>query len=229
MKAIILAAGKGTRCLPLTKIIPKVLISINKKPFLYYLLENLKTAGCSEFGIIVGHLREKITEFVKENKINATLIEQAEQLGTGHALAQAEKFANGEDFLLVRGDNLYSAEDLKNISELEPTAMAGFVSQDPERYGVLELNGNKLIQIIEKPKNPKSNLVNTGLYKFGPEIFPLLKNLKKTPSGEYYMTDAINILAQQNKVEVKKLDGYWIDLGKLVDIPAVEKKLAKLF
>ncbi len=254
MKAVILTAGKGTRCLPLTKTTPKVLIPINGRPFLSYLLQNLQEAGFSEFGIIVGHLKEKISDFAKENnknsaefsncdciqnnssrdicnhnKINATLIEQAEQLGTGHALAQAEKFANGEDFLLISGDNLYSAADIKEIANSAPNVVAGFAVQNPERYGVLELDGTKLKQIAEKPKVPKSNLVNTGLYKFSKEIFAALKQIKKSASGEYYLTDAINVLARQNKVEVKKLKDYWIDLGRLGDIPVVERKLSGLF
>ncbi|HIH13684.1 MAG TPA: NTP transferase domain-containing protein [Nanoarchaeota archaeon] len=228
MKAIILAAGKGTRCLPLTKTIPKVLISLNGKPFLSYVLGNLQAAGFSEFGIIVGHLKEKVAEFIKENKINATLIAQEEQLGTGHALAQAEKFVCGEDFLLVSGDNLYSKDDISAAASAHGTVVAGFNVADPSNYGVLEASGENLKQILEKPENPPSNFINVGLYKLNSEIFSALKQIKKSNTGEYYLTDAINLLAVQGKVKIKNIKDYWVDLGRLEDIPRVELELKNI-
>ena len=100
MKAVILAAGKGTRMLPLTENIPKVLVPIADKPFLWYLLKNLQKAGITEFGLIVGYKRELIRDFIKHEKIEGiTFIEQNKQLGTGHALMQAKEFAGNEKLL----------------------------------------------------------------------------------------------------------------------------------
>ena len=92
MKAVILAAGKGTRMLPLTETIPKVLVEVNGKPFLHYVIENLKKAGFTELGIVVGYMKEKVAEFLKNNQIEATLIEQEQQLGTGDAIKKAKDF-----------------------------------------------------------------------------------------------------------------------------------------
>ena len=166
MKVVILAAGKGTRMLPLTKKTPKVLIPIAGKPFIWYLIENLKQAGVDEFGLIVGYKKEKIISFVKEIGLDAEIIEQKEQLGTGHALMQARDFVGYEKFLAINGDNLFSASDIKKILLMEPNVIAGFEVSNPSAYGVLIVDRKRLVRIDEKPKRPVSNLINTGLYLF---------------------------------------------------------------
>jgi UDP-N-acetylglucosamine diphosphorylase / glucose-1-phosphate thymidylyltransferase / UDP-N-acetylgalactosamine diphosphorylase / glucosamine-1-phosphate N-acetyltransferase / galactosamine-1-phosphate N-acetyltransferase len=230
-KAVILAAGKGTRMLPLTEKIPKVLVPINGKPFLHYLINNLKGAGFSEFGIIAGYKKEQIEKFIKENKINGVIIEQKEQLGTGHALMQAENFSVNEYFVVVNGDNLYSQNDLKKIAiDKNISHIASFHSETPEKYGVLISDEeNNLLEIKEKPKEFHGNSVNIGLYKFTPEIFDELKKIKKSARGEYELTDAITLLAKQKKVKVQKIDDYWLDLGSIEDISGVEEKIKKLY
>jgi len=228
MKVVILAAGKGTRMLPLTKKTPKVLIPIAGKPFIWYLIENLKQAGVDEFGLIVGYKKEKIISFVKEIGLDAEIIEQKEQLGTGHALMQARDFVGYEKFLAINGDNLFSASDIKKILLMEPNVIAGFEVSNPSAYGVLIVDRKRLVRIDEKPKRPVSNLINTGLYLFGTEVFDELQKIKKSIRGEYELTDAITSLAKQNRMFVYKLKDYWIDLGKLDDIPRVEKKIREL-
>ena len=221
-----MCAGKGTRMLPLTKTIPKVLIEINGKPFLYYVIENLKKAGFTEFGIIVGYLKEKIEEFIKQNNINAVSIEQKEQLGTGHAVKQAKDFVGGENFIVLGGDNLWSANDLKAIAiEDDLIYVAGYEVENPEKYGVLVTKDDSLIEIKEKPTKFVGSLINTGLYKFTPEIFKALEKIKLSPRGEYELTDAITFLAKQGKVKIVKVKDYWLDLGCLEDIPKVEEFL----
>lgn len=228
MKAVILAAGKGTRMLPLTETVPKVLIEVNGKPFLYYVIENLKKAGFNEFGIIVGYLKEKIEEFVKKNGINAELIEQKEQLGTGHAVLQAKEFCKDEDFIVLGGDNLFSVSDLKSINNQDDFIyVIGKKVESPSRYGVLIVKEDKLARIIEKPKEFVGNLINIGLYKFTPEIWKALDKIKLSPRGEYELTDAITILAEQGKVKVLKLKDYWLDLGCKEDIPKIMDFLKK--
>lgn len=230
MRAIILAAGKGTRMLPLTKEIPKHIIPIAGKPFLWYVLENLKKAGITEFGIIVSYKQEQIKEFVRNFGFeNVTLIEQKEPLGTGHALMQAREFAGNEKVLVVSGDNFYSADDIKQIMQKQTNMVAAYKAENPSAYGVLVADGEKLVQIDEKPENPVSNLVNTGLYLFEPAIFEELNLLSKSERGEYELVEAITNLAKQGKVFVHKLNDYWLDLGKLSDIPIVESKIKTLF
>lgn len=224
-KAVIMAAGKGTRMLPLTKTTPKVLIEIDGRPFLYYVIENLKKARFTEFGIVAGYLKEKIREFIRSEDIDAEIIEQEEQLGTGHAIMQAKSFCKEEQFIVLGGDNLFSVEDLKNINKEDEFcyAVGRELYKDLEKYGVFVIKGDILKKIEEKPKDPPSNIINIGLYKLTPEIWPALDSIEKSPRGEYELTDAMNLLSKKEKVKALKLKGYWIDLGCKEDIPVAEK------
>lgn len=226
MKAVIMAAGQGTRMLPLTKSIPKVLVEINGKPFLYYVIKNLKKAGYDEFGIIVGYKKEKVEEFIKEYDIDATTIEQKDLLGTGDAVKQAKEFTNNENFIVLGGDNLWDIKDLKKFNKEDNlNYISGFKVDDPGKYGVLIMEDNNLVRIHEKPKEFVGDLISTGLYKFTPEVFDKLDKIEKSPRGEYELTDAITMLAEEKKVKVIQLESFWKDLGKIDDIPAMEKFL----
>ena len=225
-----MAAGKGTRMLPLTETTPKVLVEINGKPFLYYVIENLKKAGFTEFGIIAGYLKEKIEEFVKENGINAVIIEQKEQKGTGHAVMQAKEFTGNENFIVLGGDNLWSADDFKTVAKDDDLIyVVGYEVEDPSKYGVFVTEGDSLVEIKEKPKKFFSNLINTALYKFTPEIYSALAKIKESPRGEYELTDAITLLAKQGKVKVLKVKDYWLDLGSKEDIPKISEAIRSIF
>lgn len=226
MKAVIMAAGKGTRMLPLTETIPKVLVEVNGKPFLYYLLKNLEKAGFDEFGLIVGYMKEKVQEFIEKYNFNAVLIEQKEQLGTGDAVKQAKEFTKDEDFIVLNGDNLWDIVDLKKFNKDDNlNYTAGLKADNPEKYGVLVEENNNLVKIVEKPKEFVGDLVNTGLYKFTPEIFDKLDKIEKSPRGEYELTDGVTMLAEEKKVKIIELESFWKDLGKLDDIPVMEKFL----
>ena len=229
MKAVILAAGKGTRMLPLTEDKPKVLIEIDGKPFLWYLLENLRKAGITEYGIVVSYKKEKVKEFLEKYKITATLINQPEPLGTGDAVTQAKSFCGKEDFLVVHGDNLYSIEDLKAVQRQDTFCyIVGKEVDDWQRYGVLVIKGEELIKIVEKPKKFRGNLINTGLYKCTASIWPALEKIKRSPRGEYELTDAFSLLAKERKVKVLELQEYWLDLGCKEDIPKISRFLTEL-
>ncbi|MBW2965866.1 NTP transferase domain-containing protein [Candidatus Woesearchaeota archaeon] len=228
MKAVIMAAGKGTRMLPLTESIPKVLVEINGKPFLYYVLENLKKAGFNDIGIIVGYKKEKFPEFLKKYNFKAELIEQKEQKGTGHAVMQAKDFCKNENFIVLGGDNLFSIKDLKAVKQQDEFCyVVGKEVNNPEKYGVLITKDDKLIEIKEKPKEFVGNLINIGLYKFTSEIWDALDKIELSERGELELTDAITILAQKDKVKVLKLKDYWLDLGSKEDIPKIEEFFKK--
>lgn len=229
MKCVIMAAGKGTRMLPLTEKVPKVLVEINGKPFLYYVMKTLQKAGFSEFGLIIGYRKEQFPSFLKKYEFKATLIEQREQLGTGHALMQAESFANNENFISLGGDNLWNVEDFKAVAKDDDmNYVGGFKVKNPEKYGVLVEKDNKLIEIVEKPRLFIGDLINTALYKFTPEIFKELKKVRLSERSEIELPDAVNSLAEKGKVKVVEIKK-WIDLGCVEDIPKVEKDIAKLF
>jgi len=225
-KIVILAAGKGVRFLPLTENIPKPLIKVRGEPFLHFLLKRVLDAGYKDIGLVVGHKKERIKEFLDEKKINATLIEQEEPLGTGDAVKSAKDFAGDDDFVVVGGDNLWSSRDLSSINRDDGFCYVGVMDSDtPEKFGVIIEEKGFLKEIIEKPESSSSSLVNTGLYKFSPEIFDALGRITRSERGEYELTDAINLLAKNRNVKVFKLGDYWIDFGSKQDIPKIEQFL----
>ncbi|HIG93045.1 MAG: NTP transferase domain-containing protein [Candidatus Aenigmarchaeota archaeon] len=228
MKVLILAAGKGTRMLPFTEHTHKVLIPINGKPFLSYVLDHLQQAGFTDIGIVAGYHPEKIQEFLVAHKIKATIIAQPNPLGTGHAVLQAQKFCGQDQVVIQGGDNLFSVADLKAIQKKDTFCyILGKEVSDWQKYGVLVTQQDMLIKIIEKPRQFVGNLINTGLYKCTPEIFTALAKITLSERGEYELTDALTLLAQQHKVRVLRLLEYWLDLGSKEDIPKIEEFVKK--
>ncbi|MFA6273838.1 MAG: sugar phosphate nucleotidyltransferase [Candidatus Paceibacterota bacterium] len=226
IKIVILAAGKGVRMLPLTNDIPKVLVKINGKEFLYYVIKNLQKASYKNFCLIVGYKKEKIEEFLKRENIKAELIEQKEIKGTGDAVMQAKSFVGQDNFIVLGGDNLWSSQDLASVNKEDTyNYISAIEVNNPEKYGVLVEENNFLKEIKEKPKDFVGNLINTGLYKFTPEIFEALEKIKISPRGEYELTDAITLLAKEKKVKVLKIKDYWKDLGSLSDIEPMDEFL----
>ena len=228
MKAVILAAGKGVRMLPLTRDKPKPLIEINGKPFLLHLLERLYDAGFKDedIAIVAGYKIEKIQEFLDERNSSITVIEQPVLVGTGDAVFQARQFADEDDFIVLSGDNLFSADDLLRIQHKDEFCyVTGWKVEDPSRYGVLVCKGEMLLEVVEKPKEFVGNLINAGLYKFTPDIFEALEKIDLSERGELELTDAISLLAEGRKVKVMMLKDYWVDLGKKEDIAKVEEFL----
>ncbi len=239
-KVVIAAAGKGVRMLHLTKSKPKSLINVQKKPFLSYLLDNLLKAGYKELIVVAGYKAEMMEKFLKEysaKKLKSKkgykirLVNQFEILGqkeygTACPLKCVKDFVGSDDFLMVCGDNLYSVKDLKNLNILgKYNYIAGVHHQHPEKYGVLVVEKGFLKKIVEKPKKYIGNLINTGLYKFTPEVFRKLSKIRKSARGEYELTDVITLLAKERKVKVKKIQDYWLDFGNPADII----KLSKFF
>jgi NDP-sugar pyrophosphorylase family protein len=235
-KVVISAAGKGTRMGDLTKDIPKPLLSVKGKPFLYYVLENLKRAKFSEFIVVVGYKGNKVVEFLKEYDSSIKIVNQLEVLGekkygTACPIMCVEDLVENENFISVNGDNLYSPLDLARFRiDDNYCYMAGLRVKDPKKYGSLIVDKDDLlVEIKEKSEKFYSDLVNINLFKFTPEIFKAVKKVGKSKRGEYEITDAVNILAQEKKVKLKIMQNYWFDFGSLEDIPAVEKFVEKEF
>lgn len=229
-KVLIAAAGRGTRLRDWSQDRPKHMIEIAGHPFLYYLLNNLKQAGFDEVIMVVGYKKEKIEAFLRtyQGQFKITILNQFEMLGeekygTACPLICARDLLAGQNFLSVYGDNLYAAEDLQNFNANQGHHyVAGLVHDQPQLYGVLQLDKNGFLEnILEKPSHPPSNLINTGLYKFTPEVFNHLDHISLSPRGEYELTDVINILANKKRVKVLPLQGQWLDLGRPEDIAKV--------
>ncbi len=232
MKAIILAAGKGTRMLPLTKNTPKPLIKINDKPMIELILNALIEAGFLEIGVVVNYLKEQVISFLKtyssKNNVRIKPILQEVVNGSASAINCTKNFVGSEDFVAVVGDNLFTARDFKQfLKKDEYTYIGAWNVSNPSAYGVLNTRNNFLVSIDEKPVNSKSNLINAGLYKFTSEIFSEIEKLAPSSRGEYEITDAITSLALKKKVKILKIKDYWIDVGRIEDIRRAEIFLKK--
>jgi UDP-N-acetylglucosamine diphosphorylase / glucose-1-phosphate thymidylyltransferase / UDP-N-acetylgalactosamine diphosphorylase / glucosamine-1-phosphate N-acetyltransferase / galactosamine-1-phosphate N-acetyltransferase len=226
MKVVIAAAGQGTRMLHLTKNKCKPLIRVNERPFLAYLLDNLIDAGYSEIILVAGYKADQIEEFVKKEGYKAKVVNQFEILGpkekiygTACPIMCVKDIVKNSRFLFLCGDNFYSISDLKGMAiDDNYNYIAALKSEHPEKYGVLIHDNGFLKEIVEKPKEFVGNLINSGMYKFTPEIFEKLSRIKKSPRGEYEITDAVTLLAKEGKVKIKELKDYWIDFGNPGDI-----------
>lgn len=227
-KVVVAAAGRGTRMLDLSKDKPKHLIEVNGHPFLYYLLSNLKEAGFEEIIMVIGYKKEIMEEFLNryKNEFNIThIINQFDMLGEKYGTlcpveCVKDIISPDESFMVVMGDNLYSVPDLKKLRiDDEFCYVAGLQHPEPQRYGVLVRDGDDFLEnILEKPENPPSNLINTALYKFTPAVFKKIPLIEKSVRGEYEITDAINLLAQEKRVKIKEIEDHWLDFGKPDDV-----------
>ncbi|RJQ30557.1 nucleotidyltransferase family protein [Candidatus Parcubacteria bacterium] len=236
-KAVIPAAGKGTRMLPLTKEKPKPLLEVNGRAFLFYILDALGKSGFEEVVVVSGYLGGQIKDFVKKGKWDCSVIVidqfdffPKEKGGTVLPVLAAQNLINNNSFVVVNSDGLFSPGDLSKMRTDDGYSHVGtLVSNKPENYGVVLVGREDFVEKIEeKPKNPKSNLVNTGLYKFTPEIFEEAAKVKPSPRGEYELTDAISALAAKGKVKATRLSDYWLDFSSIADIKPVEDKIKKL-
>lgn len=215
MKAVILAAGKGTRLEPLTNTLPKGMLPLAGKPILEHILEALRGAGIGEAVMVVGYKKELIEEYFGEEKkgVKVSYVVQRRKLGTAHALGKVEM---GEDFLALNGDTLVSKETLGEVLRRHEgsATLALKRLEDPAPYGAVLLEGERVVKLVEKPGGRISPLVNAGIYVFSPEIFDAIGRTPKSGRGEYELTSSINLLIQDGKpvrgVEVK---GLWEDVG----------------
>lgn len=222
MQAVILAAGVGKRMRPLTLERPKPLIEILGKSILERILDEL-VGLVSEVILVVGYKKEMIVEgFGKEYKgMGLVYVVQEEQLGTGHALLQAEERVRGK-FLMLNGDDLYAREDIERLVKHDQAVLLQKKEGDVSRYGVMVVKKGKVVEVVEKPAEFVSDLVNTGMFCFGLEVFEVLKKLRRSEREEYEVTDAVRELAKQGKMEYELVKGYWMPVGGIEDIEKAE-------
>ncbi len=240
-KVVIAAAGQGTRMLELTKDKPKHIIKVQDRPFLFYLLDNLILAGYREIILVLGFKEELVENLIKKysapckEKFKISFVNQHEILGpkekeygTACPIKCVKDIVGKDNFIYVYGDNLFSVEDLKLMDvDDEFCYIAGLKQDHPEKYGVLIEDGDDFLEkIIEKPKEFVGDLINAGLYKFTSDIFEKLSLIKKSSRGEYEITDAISLLAEEKKVKIKKIKDCWHDFGNPADIEKLSKFLS---
>ena len=227
MKALILSGGKGTRLRPITYTGAKQLIPVANKPILFYGIEAIKEAGINDFGVIVGDTKEEIKEAIGDGskwKIKVTYIEQEAPLGLAHAVKIAEDYLEDTPFVMYLGDNILK-EGVKGFvqkfKDKNPNALILLTSvSNPQSFGVAELDElSRVKKLVEKPKNPKSNLALVGVYLFDKNIFKAVKAIKPSWRNELEITDAIQWLLNKGyTVESHKVSGWWKDTGKPEDV-----------
>ncbi len=207
MKAIILASGNGVRFLPLSKTTPKPLTKLLGKSILEYNIKNL-TGIVDEVFIVIGYLGDRIKEAIGESYegIKISYVVDNEIIGTGNSAKLAMSQINDDKVIIMNGDDLYDNEDIKNLIERCPSIAVKKVL-NPSSFGIIEIENNKVINIEEKPQNPKSDLANIGLYCLPKVIFN--ESIEKSERGEYEITDYIKKLISQNNLNFVEAS-YWI-------------------
>ena len=228
MKAVILAAGKGKRLMPITSSRPKPMIPLAGKPLLEYTILGLKDAGISEILLIVGYKEEDIKEYfgngLDKFNVNIEYISQEEQLGTGHAVSYAKDFVKDTPFLLMYGDLITDPKIFKDILEkFNETKIEGLITllkvNNPQDYGIISLNSDDFVEKITEKPSPElnlGNLANAGIYIFNPMIFNAIEKTEKSIRGEYEFTDSMEILINQLNGKILGYiikDYFWSDIG----------------
>lgn len=221
MKGVVLAGGMGTRLHPLTKVVNKSILPIYDKPLIYYPILTLRDAGIKDILIISGpgHAGQLLDLLASGRELGVDLSYDIQEVPKGipHGFAIAEDFADNDQIAFVLGDNIYE-EDLKkavNDFKAQGTGAKIILKQvpDPERFGVAELKVDRVVDIVEKPKRPKSNWIVTGFYLYDNRVFDVIKKLKPSARGEYEVTDLNNWYLKEGTLTYHKTKGEWIDAG----------------
>jgi glucose-1-phosphate thymidylyltransferase len=222
MKGVILAGGLGTRLYPLTKITNKHLLPIYNKPMIFYPVETLINAGIIDIMIVTGgNYAGDFLRLIGNGKefglkhINYTY--QEGEGGIADALSLAEYFADGEPICVVLGDNIIEKNIMKAVKDFEMQKGGAKILlkevPDPERFGVAEIENGKLVRVVEKPVQPRSNLAVIGIYMYDSRVFDIIKTLKPSGRGELEITDVNNAYIEEGKMTWEMLQGWWTDAG----------------
>jgi glucose-1-phosphate thymidylyltransferase len=241
MKGLILSGGRGSRLRPITYTQAKQLVPVANKPVLFYGIEALVEAGIKTIGIVVGDTKEEIKAAVGDGSkwdIQVFYIEQEAPLGLAHAVMISEEFLQDEPFVMYLGDNLIKQGIKDFVAEFQKNTCHSQILlakvTNPQQFGVAELVSDRVVRLVEKPKEPVSDLALVGVYMFDHHIFEAVKNIHPSWRGELEITDAIQYLIDRGyEIRSQIINGWWKDTGKIEDLleanriilDSLEKKL----
>jgi glucose-1-phosphate thymidylyltransferase len=221
MKGIILAGGTGSRLFPLTKVTNKHLLPVGKYPMIFHSVAKLKEADINNILIVTG--KEHMGDVVnllgsgREMGVNFTYKVQDEAGGIAQALDLAEHFVGNDQMIVILGDNVFEESIVPFVNNFRAQRSGAKILiqevQDPQRYGVPELQGDKILSIEEKPNRPRSNFAVTGIYMYDSSVFGIVKTLKPSGRGELEITDVNNAYIEKNELTYDILQGWWTDAG----------------
>jgi glucose-1-phosphate thymidylyltransferase len=227
MKGVLLAGGKGTRLRPITHTGPKQLVPVANKPVIQYAVEDLREAGVTDIGVVLGNKgRTAIRDFLGDGSafgVDITYIVQGDPLGLAHAVGCAREFVGSEDFVVYLGDNMLK-QGIADLVESFQTGEydAGIALQsveNPEQFGVVEVENGNVTRLVEKPDDPPSDLALIGIYVFSSVVFDAIERLDPSWRGEYEITEAIQALLDDGRaVDSLVIEGWWKDTGKPTDV-----------
>jgi glucose-1-phosphate thymidylyltransferase len=226
MKALILSGGKGTRLRPITHTSAKQLVPVANKPILFYGIEAIREAGITDVGIVVGDTEAEIRGAVGDGSafgVRVTYVRQNAPLGLAHAVKVARDFLGNDSFVMFLGDNLILDGIRPLVEEFNrdrPNSQILLARvPHPEEFGVAELDGDRVVRLVEKPKQPRSDLALVGVYMFDRTIFEAVDAIRPSSRNELEITDAIQYLIDHGRdVRHHIITGWWKDTGKLEDM-----------
>jgi glucose-1-phosphate thymidylyltransferase len=222
MKGVILAGGLGKRLEPLTRITNKHLLPVYGKPMIYYPIQSLVDSGIKDILIVTGgnHAGEFLRLLGNGSEFGLKAINYTYQKGEGgiaEALGLAQHFADNDKIVVILGDNVIEKSIKHYVDDFsrQPKGAKILLKKvdDPERFGVAEIKGNRIVKIVEKPKHPKSKYAVTGIYMYDKKVFDIIKTLKPSNRGELEITDVNNEYIKLGQMTFNILDGWWSDCG----------------
>ena len=235
MKGVILAGGLGTRLMPLTKITNKHLLPIYDRPMIFYPIETLRNAGIKDILIVTGGNSAgdflRLLENGDELGVSLSYAYQRGEGGIADALRLAERFAAGEPICVMLGDNLIERSIVDTVRGFNARAQGACILlkevEDPERFGVAVLEGDRIARIIEKPQSPPSNLAVIGIYLYDARVFEIIKTLKPSGRGELEITDVNNAYIASGQMSYGILQGWWTDAGTFESLLRASRLVAE--
>ncbi|KRF39101.1 sugar phosphate nucleotidyltransferase [Paenibacillus sp. Soil787] len=237
MKGIILAGGTGSRLFPLTKVTNKHLLPVGKYPMIFHSVAKLKQADINDILIVTGkdHMGDVVNLLGsgREMGVTFTYKVQDEAGGIAQALDLAEHFVGNDQMVVILGDNVFEESIVPFVDNFRTQRDGAKILiqevQDPQRYGVPELLGEKIISIEEKPKQPKSSYAVTGIYMYDSTVFEIVKKLKPSGRGELEITDVNNAYIEKNELTYDILQGWWTDAGTHTSLAKANELAKELF